>query len=89
MNYVWDKRKSLTNQAKHGFGFEIVLDFDWDLALGVDIQIVDSEVRELWIGPIELEIFTVVITERDDQIRIISLRLATNFEKVEWRNEFQ
>lgn len=33
MKIVWDERKRLSNLAKHGLDFEMVVDFDWDRAL--------------------------------------------------------
>jgi len=89
MNWVWDERKSRSNFRKHGVSFEIVHRFDWDLSLGVDVQIVENEVRELWIGPIEYQLFSLVFTVRKNETRVISLRPATKYEKDEWKHEFQ
>ena len=89
MKYVWDENKSRVNLLKHGVGFEIVFDFRWDLAFGSDPQIIDGELRELWIGPIRSKLFALVVTQRNEQTRVISLRPATRFEKAEWKNEFQ
>lgn len=87
-DYTWDDMKSESNKTKHGFEFAVMYGFDWEFAICVGEQIVDSEKRELWLGPISSTLVAVVTLERDDTIRIISLRDATNHEKKIWRKEF-
>ena len=87
MIYRWDPEKSDANHRDRGFGFDIMEDFNWDAALCLDIQFIDNEERELWIGPIRDRLYSVVITERDQTVRIISLRRATNTEITIWRKE--
>ncbi len=90
MHYEWDTAKNQINQAKHGIPFEEMAQFDWDHAICVDIQIVDFEERELWLGPIATNIVAVVIVERsNDIVRIVSLRRSTRAEFTFWEKEIQ
>lgn len=89
MKYVWDENKNRLNRIKHGIDFKSAEGFNWDFAVGAEIQVVDGEERELWLGPIGYEIFALLITERETDFRVISIRRATNFEKTKWRNEYQ
>jgi len=88
MDYQWDQAKSDANRRGRGFGFDIMEDFGWLAALCLDVQRVENEERELWIGPIKDRLYSAVITERDEVIRVISLRRATNNEISIWRKEF-
>ena len=89
MEYDWDDNKNRTNIGKHGVSFDAMMRFDWDFAICVDAQFVDDEERELWLGPIDANLFAAVTIEKGgDMIRIISLRQATNIERALWRSEF-
>ena len=89
MNYEWDEEKSAKTHRERGFGFEMMEDFDWGFSLGPEIQFVEGEEREAWIGPIGNQLYAVVATQREQALRIISLRLATNNEIRLWKKEFQ
>jgi uncharacterized DUF497 family protein len=89
VKFEWDEKKSETNLKRRGFGFEIIERFDWNFALGPDVQIVDFETRELWIGPVGNRLYAVVLSARAEVYRVVSLRLATNNEIRLWREEFQ
>ena len=90
MQYEWDETKSEITRKERGFGFEIMEAFNWNYAICADAQVVDGEHRELWIGPVNSNLFTTVIVEREaDIIRIVSLRRASNVEIKLWRKEFQ
>jgi uncharacterized DUF497 family protein len=89
MQYDWDDSKNHINIAKHGIAFDAMERFDWNFAICVDSQFVNGEERELWLGPIDTDLFATVALEGDGEtIRIISLRRATNHEKSVWRSEF-
>ena len=88
MQYEWDEAKSESNRKSRGFAFAIIQDFQWYLALGPDVQFVDHEERLAYIGPIASELYVIVVCERDDAVRVISMRVASNAEKKRWRNEF-
>lgn len=82
MIFEWDDTKNESNKKKHGISFETaskifndpnrleVYDFEHSL----------SENRYITIGMVK-EILFVVYTERKDNIRIISARLATKQER--------
>ena len=89
MDYEWDENKSDWNRRNRGFSFGIMRDFDWDFALLADVQTVDYEERELWIGPIGTQLYAVVLIWRGDNVRIISLRRAEQTDITKWRKEFQ
>lgn len=89
MRLTWDPSKNESNKAKHGLSFDAMARFDWDFALLFETQIIDGEIRDLIIGPIDARLVAVVTTERDDDtLRIVSLRPATNTEIRHWREEF-
>lgn len=76
MDFEWDETKNRTNKAKHGVGFEIVHDFDWDRAgLRIDDRMNYGEQRILAYGPIAAGgLYVVAFTPRDGKYRIISVR---------------
>lgn len=85
--YEWDATKSAQTLKRRGFGFDIMERFLWDYAICVDTQHHQGEERELWLGPIETNLYAAVITLRDDIIRVISLRRAEQSEIRLWREE--
>lgn len=89
MDYEWDAGKSEATRKLRGFGFEIMEGFDWNFSFDPEIQSIDGEEREAWIGPIDNQLYVVVATQRENALRIISLRLATNNETRLWKKEFQ
>lgn len=88
--YEWDEAKNKSNKAKHDYSFEQMEFFNWDFAIEVDSQVVGQppETRELIVGLLKLTLVAVVITERDNGTRIISLRGATRRERNLWIGEF-
>jgi uncharacterized protein len=71
IDFEWDDDKAVNNQQKHGVSFEEALTvFDDPLYLE-DYDEAHSEGRLL----------IVIYVERTDRIRIISARLATNYER--------
>jgi uncharacterized DUF497 family protein len=90
MNYSWDSEKSKKNENKHGYSFNQIDAFNWDMSICIAVQFVHEEERELWLGPIFDDLVTVVIVEKSQtDVRIISMRDATNMEINIWRQEFQ
>lgn len=74
MAFEFDAAKSLTNQSKHGIDF-VAAQALWDDPNLVEIPArVEDEPRFLVIGRIVATHWSAVITYRDDQIRIISVR---------------
>lgn len=81
MQFEWDEKKARSNKAKHGVDFEAVHAFDFDTALYVVDEATDyGEERILATGLIGARFYTMVFTERDERIRVISLRRATKTE---------
>ena len=80
MNFEFDPKKSNSNKNKHGIDFleaqELWNDFD---LLEIPAKTTD-EVRFLVIGKIEAKHWTGIITYRNGNIRIISVRRARNEE---------
>ena len=77
--YEWDEVKRRSNRTKHGVDFTEMEAFEWDTA---DLEMEEYPREERWIarGFIGRRLYTVVYTERSSNIRIISLRKATNRE---------
>lgn len=80
MNFEFDSKKSDTNKLKHGIDFieaqELWNDID---LLEIPAKTAD-EPRFLVIGKIDEKHWTGIITYRNDNIRIISVRRARNEE---------
>lgn len=82
MRYVWDPRKARSNERKHGVSFEeAVTSFADPLAIIAD-DLVHAE-RAILIGMSwEARILVSVFIEKnEDQVRLISARLATRPER--------
>ena len=84
MKLEWNDEKNALNIRNRGLDFAMMREFNWDSALCAQIQYVDEEEREMWIG---LTLYTVIVTERDDAIRVISLRRPTRIERDNWNEE--
>jgi uncharacterized protein len=84
LRFTWDRRKALANGIKHGVSFEEAASSFGDF---LSITIADpyhsmSEERYLLIGmSTSGRLLVVAHTERNDEIRIISARLATRHER--------
>lgn len=87
-DYEWDDDKNKANQKKHGVAFEAVKAFDWSYTRLDKIEYVDGEEREAHIGPIGMALHTVILTEREDALRVISIRPANNDEIRRWRGDY-
>ena len=90
MEYEFDEAKSAANKAKHGLDFseaqKLWLDAD---AVEIPAQS-DVEQRKLLIARIEEKIWSAIFTERENKIRIISVRRArTNEEAMYEQTEDQ
>ena len=80
MNFEFDPKKSDTNKLKHGIDFIKAQELwnDMDL-LEMPVKTTD-EPRFLVIGKIDNKHWSGIITYRDDNLRIISVRRARNEE---------
>jgi hypothetical protein len=82
MTFEWDEGKNKLNKTKHGISFETaahVFD-DPDYIEMFDFEHSLEEDRYIAIGMVG-DILFVVFTERKDNIRLISARLATELER--------
>ncbi len=85
MSFEWDPNKAETNREKHGIDFAdaaIVLE---DPRAITDDDPDQEETRHITIGmDASGRILVVVYTWREDVIRIISARKATNYERKQY-----
>lgn len=82
MLFEWDPEKNLINQRKHRISFETAVGVFWDdnrIELYDEAHSVDED-RYIAIGSVG-EVLFVVYTERRDAIRLISARLANEWER--------
>ena len=75
MNFEYDENKSEINKSKHGISFEEAKEL-WKDPYSFEIASPQSEDEErfLVLGQISLKNYTAIITYRNDNIRIISVR---------------
>ena len=90
MVFAWDEEKNKANRKKHGISFEeAVCVFNDEKLLEIyDSEHSDSE-EDRWyaVGTIGI-LIVVVFTIRNDSVRIISARKATNGEKNEYYKDY-
>ncbi len=76
MRFEWDENKSIANEEKHGvplsFGCAI-----WNARLATFSSRRKGEDRKLSIGIVNGEYWSAIWTQRDDAVRLISVRLST------------
>lgn len=82
MRFEWDEEKDRINQQKHGICFETaMMVFNDDDRIEIyDFEHSNDEDRYNTIGRVD-DILFVVYTERKENIRLISARLATRSER--------
>lgn len=74
MEFEYDETKSRGNLAKHGIDFAAVQAL-WSDPARIEIPArTEGEPRSLVVGEIDGKMWSVVVTERDGRIRIISAR---------------
>lgn len=82
MTFEWDEDKNVKNKIKHKISFETAayVFFDPAHVEMFDFEHSIDEDRYIAIGMVG-EVIFVVFTERKDNIRLISARLATDLER--------
>ena len=80
MNFEFDSKKSESNKKKHGIDFIEAQELWNDIDLLELPAITTDEARFLVIGKIDEKHWTGIITYRNDNIRIISVRRARHEE---------
>ena len=75
MIFEYDENKSRTNKSKHGIGFDEAQEL-WEDPYSFEVPSSQSEdeKRFLVLGQINTKYYTAIITYRDINIRIISVR---------------
>lgn len=82
MKITFDPAKSADTVERRGFGFDIVVGFDWASAVyAVDDRRDYGEVREIALGSIGGATYVVVFTRRAEALHIISVRRANRKER--------
>lgn len=78
----WDQRKRQANLKKHGFDFVDTNEiFDGVTFTYEDDRIAYAEQRFVTLGSLRGTVVSIVHTEHDDHIRVISMRKATKRER--------
>jgi uncharacterized DUF497 family protein len=89
--FEWDSPKALANRRKHGVSFEQALSVFRDpLARSMpDVVHSDLEMRQVILGESgsPRRLLVVVFVERGDRYRIISARLATKRERLDYEED--
>lgn len=82
-DFEWDPAKAVANVRKHGVSFEqaTVAFRDLFAVEWIDTRRSYGEERVILLGTSQGQILTVVYTEREEHIRIISARRATKDEQ--------
>jgi len=76
IQFEWDDKKSSSNKIKHGIAFDTAKDL-WNDSNRVEIETSYSiEERTILIGKVKNKLWTAIFTQREDTIRIISVRRA-------------
>lgn len=85
MEFEWDENKRLSNLRKHGIDFiDATVVFEGETVTVEDDRFNYGEVRFITLGLLESRVVVVVHTERENKIRIISVRKATKNERTEY-----
>ena len=90
-HFEWDDAKAEANFRKHKVRFEHAVEAseDYDALIELDNSEDYGEDRYILIGRASNGLLTVVYTERNDRIRIISAREANDYERRNYRRAAQ
>jgi len=82
MKFEWDEQKRITNARKHGIDFHDAIEiFAGDTVMMEDDRFDYGERRFVSLGLLRGRVITVVHTEHEGVMRIISARKATKYEQ--------
>jgi uncharacterized DUF497 family protein len=89
IEFEWDEAKAESNYSKHGVSFELAVDVFKDVFA---IEFSDDrkdygEERFVIVGIVDGNLLSVIYTERQDVIRLISARRATKNEQAKYFNQ--
>ncbi len=83
MMFEYDAQKSQANKIKHGIDFEQAkVLFNDPYAIELQSKQIQGEDRFLLLGKIKHKYYTAIITYRDSNIRIISIRSSRKNEVI-------
>ncbi len=91
MLFAWDEAKNRSNVFKHGISFDqAILVFDGPVWTRLYARFDYGEVRKVSVGVAHGQaIATVVHTDRNGVTRIISARLASRAERIQYAKEIR
>ncbi len=73
----YDPDKDELNNAKHGLSLKLAAELDWDTALAwVDTRFPYNETRMVALAPRGNHLYCVIFVDKNECLRIISLRKA-------------
>lgn len=82
MRLTFDPAKDASNQKKHGVSLARFAEMEFERALSArDDAHSDDEERWIFIGPIDGRLMVGVVTYREEDTRVISLRPASRSER--------
>ncbi len=81
MNFEWDEDKRLANIARHGIDFAIAVSLFDGRSLLTFPGAFRDELRYMSVGMLNGKFITAVWTQRDEAIRLISVRASRHGEK--------
>ena len=90
MDFEWDENKNKINIEKHHIDFnDAKIIFGKPLIVKQDSRKQYGEIRWIAIGLLNFFVVIIIYTERDDKIRIISIRKANKKEKAIYYERFK
>ena len=91
LEFEWDKNKNKENIEKHGIGFGTARRiFESPILTWIDNRRNYGEIRRHSIGTIQdIVVLTVIHTDRDGKVRIISARRANSSERKKYEEAIQ
>lgn len=86
----WDFHKNKSNQEKHGLSFEdVAMVFQGQTVTFIDGRYDYGEVRHLTFGELLGRVVVIAHTDREDRIRIISMRKANEREQNNYQKQLK
>ncbi len=87
--FEWDSQKAIANLRKHGVSFEQACEAFFDpFLVRLEDAVIEDELRERILGlSTNWKTLFVVYVLRDENIRVISARLATLAERETYENQ--
>jgi uncharacterized protein len=90
MRFEWNDTKRWSNVVKHGIDFvDVVRAFDQPMLVIVDQRRDYGEIRRRAVGNVGGQLITIVFTERDGGVRLISARRANAKERAQYQTQYQ